>query len=100
MMELYLEGRVDVWFQSLKMVRGSVSRGELSEALIRRFGDKSGKDEIEESNKLFQTDSVLEYQNKFEDLRALLLYKDPRLTESYFVSSFISETHDVAANAD
>lgn len=31
-----------------------------------------------------------DYQEKFKELKTLLLYKDTRLSEQYFVSSFIS----------
>lgn len=43
-----------------------------------------------EFNKLVQTGNVLEYIEKFEELKAVLLCKNSHLDESYFVSSFIS----------
>ena len=36
------------------------------------------------------TTSVKDYQEKFEELSSLMLIRDPHLSESYFVSSFIS----------
>lgn len=90
LVELYLDGKVDIWFQSLKMVKGRVTWSEFSEALVKRFGNKEDRDEVEEFNMLVQTDSVLEYQEKFEELRSLLLCRDPRFYEQYFISSFIS----------
>lgn len=59
--ELYLDGRADVWYQSFKMLKGKVSWPEFSEALLRRFGDRTGRDEIEEFNKLQQSGSVQNY---------------------------------------
>lgn len=88
--DLYLDSKADVWYQSFRLIKGTVSWQEFSEALLRRFGDRTGRDEIEEFNKLQQTGSVQDYQDKFEELKTLLLYKDPRLSEQYFVSSFIS----------
>lgn len=47
-------------------------------------------DEIEEFNKLQQQGSVKEYHEHFEELRTLMLIKNPRLSEDYFVSSCVS----------
>lgn len=88
--ELYLEGKVDVWYQSLKFTKRKLSWGQFAEDLVKRFGEKGGRDEVEEFNKLQQVDSVARYQEEFESLRSLLLAKNPCLTEQYFVSSFIS----------
>ncbi|KAL3527962.1 hypothetical protein ACH5RR_012618 [Cinchona calisaya] len=90
LVELYLDGKVDVWFQSNKLSKGSISWDEFCKALVRRFGDKALKDEVEEFNKLQQERTVTKYQEKFEELEALMLQKDPRLTEQYFISSFLS----------
>lgn len=76
------------------MVRGKVSWIEFSDALVKRFGDKDGRDEIEEFNMLVQVDSVLSYQERFEELRSLILCKDPRFSKSYYISSFISGLKD------
>ena len=67
--ELYLEGKVDVWFQSLKLVKGEMTWEQFFGHLIKRFGEKGGKDEVEEFNKLQQLDSVEQYQEEFESLR-------------------------------
>lgn len=45
---------------------------------------------VAEFNKLRQTDSVLAYQEQFEELRALMLVSNNSLSEQYFISSFIS----------
>lgn len=58
--------------------------------ITRRFSEAGWKDEVEEFNKLQQEGSIREYLKKFEELRALMLLKDHHLTESYFISSFIS----------
>lgn len=88
--ELYLEGKVDVWFQGLKLMKRDLDWDEFSEKLLQRFSERGIRDEIEEFNKLQQTGTVLEYQERFEELKSLLLTKDPRLPETYFISSFIS----------
>lgn len=78
------------WYQSLKLIRGRVPWNELSELIVKRFGEKEVIDEVEEFNKLQQHGSVLEYQEKFESLRTLRLVKNPRLPEGYFFSRFVS----------
>lgn len=47
-------------------------------------------DVIEEFNKLKQTDSVETYQVRFEELRSLMLQHNPHLSETYFVSNYLS----------
>lgn len=84
-----MDGKVDVWFRGLKLTKGTVSWAEFSSYLMKRFGAKGGRDEVETFNKLQQVDTVSGYQEEFEGLRSLLLAKNPHLTEQYFVSSFI-----------
>lgn len=90
MIELYLEGKADIWYQSYKMVNGRVSWDNFCDSLMKRFGKNGGLDVQEEFNKLTQSGSVLEYVEKFEELKALVLCKNVNLGEGYFVSSFIS----------
>ena len=55
-----------------------------------RFNDRNGRDVIEEFNKLQQECNVEEYQEKFEELKPLMMLKNCNVDESYFISSFIS----------
>ncbi|XP_027156574.1 uncharacterized protein LOC113757594 [Coffea eugenioides] len=89
-MEVYLVGKAEIWFQGVKRSKGRISWEEFCELLKRRFGDRGRRDEVEEFNKLHQTSTVKNYQEKFEELSSLMLVRDPHLSESYFVSSFIS----------
>ena len=73
-----------------ELVQESVSWVQFCEFLTKLFGKKGGLDEQEEFNKLVQTSSVLEYVEKFEELKAVLLNRNPHLDEKYFISSFIS----------
>lgn len=88
--EMYLEIRANIWYQGLKMEKENITWGEFVDFISRRFEDHGGKDIIEEFNKLYQQGSMREYQDKFEELMSLMLHKDPRLSESYFISSFVS----------
>jgi len=44
---------------------------------------------VQEFNRLRQEGTVLDYQAKFEELKFLMLNKNPFLTEEYFVSNLI-----------
>ncbi|XP_027158056.1 uncharacterized protein LOC113759681 [Coffea eugenioides] len=48
------------------------------------------EDAVEEINKLSQSSTVLVYQEKFEELRSIVMIQMPELTESYYISSFLS----------
>ncbi|XP_027118691.1 uncharacterized protein [Coffea arabica] len=89
-MEMYLVGKAEIWFHGVKRRKGRISWEEFCELLKKRFGDRGRRDEVEEFNKLHQTSTVKDYQEKFEELSSLMLVRDPHLSESYFVSSFIS----------
>ena len=44
---------------------------------------------VEEFNKLTQTGSIDDYLEKFEELKSLMLLKNPVLPVDYFVNSFV-----------
>lgn len=92
--EMFLEGKADIWFQGVKLERPNLSWDVFCELLNERFAEKGGRDVVEEFNKLRQNGSVEEYQEKFEELKSLMLMKNPKLDEQYFVSSFISGLKD------
>lgn len=45
---------------------------------------------VEEFKNLVQENSVLNYQEKFEEMRSFLLTENPKLSKRYYISSFIS----------
>ncbi|XP_027102590.1 uncharacterized protein [Coffea arabica] len=90
LVEMFLEGKADNWFQGVKLAIPGLNWEEFSELLCERFSGKGSLDIVEEFNKLQQVGTVEEYEEKFEELKTLMLTKNPRLDESYFVSSFIS----------
>ncbi|XP_026399137.1 uncharacterized protein LOC113294990 [Papaver somniferum] len=55
-----------------------------------RFQELGHDDIVGEFNKLIQDGTVSEYQEIFEELKAIMLAKNGHLTEEYFTSSFIS----------
>nr|XP_027064416.1 uncharacterized protein LOC113690623 [Coffea arabica] len=94
LVEMFLEGKVDNWFQGVKLAKPELSWEEFSELLCERFSGKGSLDIVEEFNKLQQKGTVEEYEEKFEELKTLMLIRNPKLDESYFVSSFISGLKD------
>ena len=52
--EMYLEGRADNWFQGVKLEKLGLVWGTFVELLYKRFDHRSGKDVVEEFNKLQQ----------------------------------------------
>ncbi|XP_027183746.1 uncharacterized protein LOC113782033 [Coffea eugenioides] len=90
MVEMFLEGKADNWFQGVKLERPQLSWTGFSDLLCERFSGKGSRDVVEEFNKLQQKGAVEEYEEKFEELKTLMLLRNPKLDELYFVSSFFS----------
>nr|XP_027075980.1 uncharacterized protein LOC113699828 [Coffea arabica] len=64
------------------------------ELLYKRFDNRNGRDVVEEFNKLRQSGKVEKYQEKFEELKTLMIIRNPHLDEECFVSSLISGLKD------
>ena len=86
----YFNEVVDAWYQGCIRQRRDCTWADFSEKMCERFGERSMVDVIEEFNKLKQTRSVESYQVRFEELRSLLIQHNPHLSETYFVSSYLS----------
>jgi hypothetical protein len=68
---MYLEGRVEVWFEGLMASNGEmVSWEEFTKGIYLRFGAK--KDVVKEFNKLSQENEVKGYIERFEGLGSLM----------------------------
>ncbi|XP_071926216.1 uncharacterized protein [Coffea arabica] len=92
--EMYLDEKADKWFRGIKLEKPGLSWTEFGDLLCKRFTDSICKDVVEEFNKLQQDGSVEEYQEKFEELKSLMLIKNRNLDENYFISSFISGLYE------
>ncbi|XP_027150147.1 uncharacterized protein LOC113750359 [Coffea eugenioides] len=90
LVELHLDGKASIWYQGFKMDKGELRWDRFSQEFCSRFGNLGEDDVIEEFNKLHQTSTVITYQERFEELRAAVMLKVPCLTESYYISSFLS----------
>ena len=56
-------------------------------------------DIMEEFNRLKQDGTVQEYQLRFEELKSLILSRNPFMTEEYFVSRFVGRLNDEIRSA-
>lgn len=87
---LHFEGKANVWYRFYQSGRSNIPWKVFQLDVINRFEDPDTRDVQDLFNKLSQTGSVSEYEDRFEELRALVVTKNRNLTEEYFVSSFIS----------
>ncbi|XP_026451994.1 uncharacterized protein LOC113352386 [Papaver somniferum] len=87
---LYLDGNTDVWFQDYQEGKGSLYWEDFIIDVCTRFQELGHDNVVGEFKKLDNVNTVLEYQEQFEELKALMLAKNPSLTEEYFIHSFIS----------
>jgi hypothetical protein len=62
--------------------------------VLSRFAPYSSHNSLENFPHLKQTTSVSDYIQQFEELMGLMQMDYPRLTEPYFVSSFITGLRD------
>ncbi|KAL4347328.1 hypothetical protein GQ457_17G018120 [Hibiscus cannabinus] len=91
---MYLIGKAETWFDGYIMQKNHLSWQEFVSDMTHRFTDKLHTDVIEEFNKIHQTSTVEEYQERFEALQPFMLQINAQLGESYFISSFISGLKD------
>ncbi|KAL3530058.1 hypothetical protein ACH5RR_009380 [Cinchona calisaya] len=83
--EMYLKGRADVWYQGYSSGRGNIPWHELSTQLCIRFGEGGPEEAIEEFSKICQQGIVEDYQERFETLKALVMPFLPPMQESYYI---------------
>ncbi|XP_026457490.1 uncharacterized protein LOC113358147 [Papaver somniferum] len=87
---LHLEGKVDVWFHDYQESGEVFLWGEFCSDVNFRFQELGHDDVVGEFNKLCQEGTVLEYQEIFEELKALMITKNRYLNEAYSTSIFVS----------
>ncbi|XP_026410851.1 uncharacterized protein LOC113306080 [Papaver somniferum] len=87
---LHLEGKEDVWYQDYRVGKEIILWEEFCSDINFRFQELGHDDVVGEFNKLCQEGTILEYQELFEELKALMIAKNKYLNETYFTSSFVS----------
>ncbi len=87
---MHFTGKAHKWKEGYMLDKPELGWEELVEAICRRFDGDSMKKLVREFNKLEQTTSVEAYQERFEEMRARMLYLNPTLNEDHFIQSYIS----------
>ena len=91
---LYLIGKAETWYSGYALGRQAILWEDFVVDVCARFGDELGSHVVEEFNKLKQTGPIEDYLEKFEELKSLMLIKNPSLPNDYFVDSFIGGLDD------
>lgn len=81
---------MDEWYQNYQEANGVLSWPQFVQEIFIRFEPAGSEDPGEEFNKLQQSGTVNEYQNKFKALRAAIAAQNRHQPEAYWISSFIS----------
>lgn len=87
---LHFEGKANIWFRFYMSSRMNVGWKLFTSDVITRFENLENRDVQDLFNKLRQMGSVAEYEDRFEELRALVVSRNKGFTEEYFISSVIS----------
>lgn len=87
---MHFEGRANIWFRFYQASRGFVPWRMFVDDVVLRFENPENRDVQDLFNKLKQTGTVAEYEDQFEELRALVMAQNRGFNEEYFVSSFVS----------
>lgn len=86
--KVYLKGKTDIWFDGFIASNPNANWGVFFEELCRRFAESTGEEVIEAFSKIRQVGSIVEYQEKFEELKAQVILALPHVLESYYISVF------------
>ncbi|KAH9615398.1 hypothetical protein KSS87_015381, partial [Heliosperma pusillum] len=86
---MYMVGRAESWFNSYIVVRQHVEWHDFIVDLCARFKEDIAGNVVEEFNKLRQTGTIDDYLDAFENLKGLMIQRNPLLPEQYFLDSFI-----------
>ncbi|XP_031104476.1 uncharacterized protein LOC116007955 [Ipomoea triloba] len=85
-----LTGKVGLWFESyLTGLEGAFEWAPFVVAVCRRFGGDSGS-VMEEFTGFKQYGMVLEFTDRFEEFRSLLLQNHPTLNGGYFLEAYVA----------
>lgn len=87
---LHFEGKANVWYRFYQSSRTNITSRVFQADVINRFEKPELRDVQDQFNKLSQIGSVCDYEDFFEELRAMVVLKNRHLAEDYFISSFVS----------
>lgn len=96
---MHFEGRASTWYRYYQASKGNMNWKLFQLDVVSRFENPEHKDVQDLFNKLIQTGSVSDYEDRFEELRAQVAQKNRGFIEDYFVSSFLSGLKDNIKNS-
>ena len=86
---LYLKGPAETWFMNYNLGRRGVSWEDFMVDICAKSRDNLDSKVVEDFNRLQQFGNLDDYLTKFEELKALLLSRNPHVPETYLLESFI-----------
>ncbi|XP_019252808.1 PREDICTED: uncharacterized protein LOC109231614 [Nicotiana attenuata] len=88
---IHLNGKAEPWYFSYHISKGVVRWSEFTTEICSRFEGASNRklNLIGEFKKIEQTGTVDEYLEKFEELKAWVLIRNPTIPEEFFLEFFI-----------
>nr|XP_016449252.1 PREDICTED: uncharacterized protein LOC107774272 [Nicotiana tabacum] len=88
---LHLTGKAEAWFFSYHVSKGVIKWHEFTEEICKRFEGASNSkfNLIGEFKKVEQKGTVDEYLERFEDLKAWVLIRNPTIPEDFFLEFFV-----------
>ncbi|XP_026430271.1 uncharacterized protein LOC113326818 isoform X1 [Papaver somniferum] len=87
---IHLVGKAESWFHDFQNGKDFIAWSDFYSSICECFEDLANENFVGCFNKLPQINSVEEYYEKIEPLKALMLQHNPFYTEDYFVMSFLS----------
>lgn len=87
---MHLEGKAEHYYMDNIEGREFMGWPIFSNMLIERFLEEEGENLIVDFNKLVQDGSVVEYRDKFEELKSFISHFNRSLNEEYFLKIFLS----------
>ncbi|KAL8091683.1 hypothetical protein AgCh_034082 [Apium graveolens] len=87
---MHFEGKASTWYRYYQTSKVNVHWKTFQNDVILEFENPESRKVQDQFNKLKQTTTVGEYEDQFEEMRALVVHKNKGFNEEYFMSSFIS----------
>ncbi|XP_026452109.1 uncharacterized protein LOC113352512 [Papaver somniferum] len=96
---IHLDGKANKWFLNFQVGRHRILWYDFAHSIFSRFENPVDENFVGSFNKMMQLNSVEEYFDQFEALKALMLAYNPSLDECYFILSFISGLKEEIRNS-
>ena len=81
---IHFEKKAGSWYQFVYGLKEGTSYEEFTQAILIRFLNVEQDDVVGKFNRLHQTNTITDFQYKFEELKPRLLAKNLGLTKEFF----------------